>query len=369
MERQGFLRYADPRLGPRPDRGWLMYIAREVNPDFSYGRLHDPKFNRRYPYRLQVDCLSGDTRERRFVVHYLERKDELLARQAGAVLARLYWIGRDYLGVGPAKDRFVDVWLSRAGEAGGEAYQGSVYLHAIDEPRAPAEWVRELAHEYAHLTLPEIGPYTAPERWSNGYLGERLYLKWLLADNGHTQLWGACIDAAGYMRYQVAPLRDRFLEEGPLTPDRLRTDARGMDHLIGRLLAIEATHGPAPLREAFAHSTGPRRPQELDPALAAAVRRRGAARELDPEAVIPPQGRENPSYRILMPPGDWRIHVQTEGADALRAALEGAALREADPGRVDAAAWDASVARGLWRRLDLSADEPLQIRSIRATRR
>src|SRR5205807_32206 len=80
----------------------------------------------------------------------------------------------------------VDVWLMRDGLPGAEEAGNDIYLYAIGQDRAPAEWLREIAHEYSHLTLPVVGPFTSPERWGNGYLGERLLMQWLIrAAPGH----------------------------------------------------------------------------------------------------------------------------------------------------------------------------------------
>ena len=49
----------------------------------------------------------------------------------------------------------------------------------IDTSKPQAEACRELAHEYGHAVLPAIGGFKSPEDWANGYLGERLFLRWL----------------------------------------------------------------------------------------------------------------------------------------------------------------------------------------------
>jgi hypothetical protein len=379
--RAGSLTYLDRRLGEKmPERGWLLYIPRASNADYGARPTYDRKLNQPYPYGLHVDCNTGDTRERRFVVHFQRGSDEPLARKAGGLLARLYWIGRDYLGVGPARDRHVDVWLARSGKAGGEEYLGDIYLYAIDEPRAPAEWIRELAHEYSHVTLPEIGPYSAPEKWGNGYLGERLYLKWLLHDNGPTQIWDGTVDGTAYVERQIKPLRETFLNQGPLAPAATRTDGQGMAHLIGRVLAVEVTYGPSLLRAAFA-GVKTIEPRDLDTILARAVQRTKAPLEIDPLAHVPAQSRvDRPesgvprftraAYRVLMPPGDWKIQVRSDSPRQLRASLEAAALNKTAPSEPDAATWDAEISRGIWRRLDIVVPDGTwtEIRGIRIER-
>ena len=45
--------------------------------------------------------------------------------------------------------------------------------------RPEAEWLRELFHEYGHVTLPPIGGFRAPlEPYANGFIGETLGMMW-----------------------------------------------------------------------------------------------------------------------------------------------------------------------------------------------
>src|SRR5439155_15042666 len=119
-------------------------------------------------------------------------------------------------------------------------------------------WVRELAHEYGHLTLPNTGPYREPEQWGNGYLGERLYMKWMLVDNGMADVWDRPIDGAAYVANQIAPLRERFLNEGPDSRAAGLGNAEGMDFFIGELMYLEAAHGPVFFRRLIDHFATPR---------------------------------------------------------------------------------------------------------------
>src|SRR5207249_4997524 len=136
-----------------------------------------------------------------------------------------------YLEMVPA-EAVVDVWLMHGGEPGAEELGNDIYLYAIGRERAPAEWLREIAHEYSHLVVPVVGPFTAPEKWGNGYLGERLFLGWLVAAE-QTGVWGPHFDGAGYLANQVRPLRDRFLDAGPGSLSAARADAAAMERFIG----------------------------------------------------------------------------------------------------------------------------------------
>jgi len=85
----------------------------------------------------------------------------------------------------------VDVYLCWGGKAGGEQlfdidrnkngeYRvNTIYIYDLPSFKDPVEMCREVAHEYGHASLPFIGGFKDPEEWGNGYLGERLFLRWL----------------------------------------------------------------------------------------------------------------------------------------------------------------------------------------------
>lgn len=367
--REGTLRYLDRRLSPPPpERAW------QLSRPFARGPYRDPRYNQPYAFAVQVQRLISDPAlglisdgKAPIQVNYLRPSDAMLARRVASVMARIYWIVQDYLGRGPAgalsdgSDR-VHVWLRPDGQAGADEKQGHIYLWAIDEPRAPAEWVRELAHEYAHIYLPRIGPYTDPEPWANGYLGERLILKWLLFDNGVSDLWDRPISGSAYVANQVTPLRTRFLEEGPGSPAAGRTDAAGMDFLIGQVLAIEAAYGPAVVRRLLA---GYRAPQPRSLGLFLAEAMKDTPLRLDARAYIPnrsqvsePPAAGDPirlkkaSYWLFLPGGKWRLEAQGALPDGSAVRVELAETRPVGTGAWELRLPDESAA---WRRMELTA--------------
>lgn len=380
----GSLSYRDPRLRPVPPvRAWESTLARAPLSDERWGRARDPRFNVEYPHRLQV-LLRASLRapgQRRFVVHYREDAEAALARLAGSMLARLHWLAFDYLGrLCPPSEpgaEHVDLWLSTEGEPGGEEFGGHLYLFAVRVPRAPAEWARELAHEFAHRVLPRIGPYREPETWGEGYLGERLFLKWLLADNGVTDLWDGPVSAEGYLSQQIAPLRNRFLDEGPAAPAARRTDVSGMEFFIGQLLALEAAHGPHLLRDLFRHFITPR-PQNLPIYLETVQRSLSApVLEVAPPAFIPSasEWERGPgpevvartlAYWVFLAGGPWSISAAGELPEGTELFAEERRLGQ------HSGSWvlPESGPNGMWRRLRLVAPSGqfLRLRSLRLER-
>jgi hypothetical protein len=384
--RGGSLTYKDARLGGKiPPREWSLFVSRETQKDRDYGPAADPKFNVNYPGRLQVMCSTeeeGRGQERAFVIHFLRPEDETLARRVGGVMARLYWLGVDYLGVGPATGRYINVWLARHGEPGGEEYLKNIYLFAIDQARPAAEWVRELAHEYSHIFLPPVGEYTQPEKWANGYLGERLFLKWLLHDNPAAGVWSEPIDGAAYVANEVIPIRNAFLNAGPGAPVAAQRDDAGMKHFIGQVLAVEAAHGPQLLRPMLQKYLT-RRPEALGSYLGAAIGELKPLQfTLDPGVFIPQGSQVEPAgtglaatarirkaaYWLFLPGGTWHITLQGAVPDATTAALEGAPLR-----RQAGATWETAMpgANGAWRRFEITAPggQELGLQAIQITRK
>jgi hypothetical protein len=363
--REGVVRYVDPRLDSRPpERSWNAYPVRMP------AAVRDPKSNLPYPRLVRVQCRTGEDAPVRFAVHYLEPADEALALRVGGLLGRLYWLGQDYLGVAPgrsaARPAPLDVWLARSGRAGGEEYQGNIYLFDVAAPRAPAEWVREVAHEYSHVVLPLIGKYTAPEPWASGYLGERLFLKWLLADNGMTDVWDEPIDGAAYVAHQVAPPRTRFLEEGPASLTLERRDQEGMEFAIGQVLAIEATYGPKILRPLFAALNDPN-PEKLGATLAAVLPGTGTALfSLDGRLSIPSRTEPGPrpgelkraAYWLCLPQGEWRLRLAGTVPPGTTAAVDGRTLERA-PETPSVPEWRIRPGPlgATWRRLEVSCPE------------
>lgn len=92
----------------------------------------------------------------------------------------------------------VDFFLCFGGDPGGEQIfdyvpglppherdlvpVNTIYIYRLDTFKDPIEMAREVAHEYGHAILPGVGGFKQPEAWGNGYLGEKLFLKWIRDD-------------------------------------------------------------------------------------------------------------------------------------------------------------------------------------------
>ena len=148
-----------------------------------------------------------------------------------------------------------DVWLCANGQTGGEEWRSNLYLYDVEAPRSSIEWVREIVHEYSHLALPAIGGYSAPEYWANGYLGERLIVRWLIrASDGPARVetvWGDFSGAPNFDRLLIAPALAQYKKIGPSPAWLARTDEAGMRYFIGQALTFDDKYGSARLGDAL----------------------------------------------------------------------------------------------------------------------
>lgn len=187
--------------------------------------------------------------------------------------------------------QLVDVYLSWGGKAGGEQLftedrEGDrvrtanvIYIYDLASFANPVEMAREVAHEYGHATLPPIGGFKQPEDWGNGYLGERLYMKWLAKDLKSGVL--APVDAMGasareveaWVEKNVNPHISRVAQFGP---DELALSGEGwagIDAYTGLTLWAEEILGPRVLSRSM-ELTGSTSAKDIPNAIAMAVSER-----------------------------------------------------------------------------------------------
>ena len=189
-------------------------------------------------------------------VHYTEAQDASLAERTGKLLL----LARDTMVKNLKRapfnqDRPFDVWLCRTGDAGGEQWRDNLYLYDLDRKRSSIEWIREIVHEYSHLAFPAIGGFEEPEYWANGYLGERLIVRWIERRKDGPQLveslWGTFSGAANFNKLLIAPALKLYTQTGPSVAWINRKDADGMRYFIGQVLTMDDKYGGRALGEAM----------------------------------------------------------------------------------------------------------------------
>jgi hypothetical protein len=192
----------------------------------------------------QLICYAG--------IRAQHSSDEPLAQRIGSLLYLLREVMLEKSGYAPLTDgQPFTVWLSRpSGDGGGEQWRNNIYIYGIEDERSSIEWIRETAHEFSHLAFPIVGgDYTAPEAWANGYIGERLLLRWIAkgAYGGPPRLekvWGETFSGySNFDRKLITPPLNLFARIHLNKTWLERRDANGMDYLIGALLTIDDVSG------------------------------------------------------------------------------------------------------------------------------
>lgn len=255
-------------LPPRLESRWLPTLPVDATPlPYDLGTLIVPKTylpthaeepQHHWAFAKVVYVYSSDAGAPRLfcAVHYPGEANRALAVRIARLLALAHQTLTRKTGQEAANGTApFDVWLCTGGQSGGEQWRDNVYLYDLQTPRSSIEWLRETVHEYAHLALPAVGGYDAPEYWANGYLGERLLVRWFeRAPDGPARveaLWGDFSGAPNFDRLLLAPPLALYKKIGPSPAWLARKDEAGMRYLIGQALTFDDKYGAARLGDAF----------------------------------------------------------------------------------------------------------------------
>lgn len=184
----------------------------------------------------------------RFRVFTENEADQIkLGNPTAKTLARFWDMLRTRLSLDHSESfryRLVDVFLTTKGQAGGEQMFGEdpfeldefgkrprvmmIYIYQVNKWNRPIDRVRELAHEYGQTTLPKASGYPMPEPWTNGILGETLFLTWTRSLLAAGSLQPADVfnitlpELDAYLAEKATPRLRKAALEGPRT-DLLKT--------------------------------------------------------------------------------------------------------------------------------------------------
>ena len=145
-------------------------------------------------------------------------------------------------------------------EAAGRQIRNQIYLFNIFSERSPAEWLREVAHEYGHYILPGFAGFTAPEEWGNGVLGEQLFLHWIAQEQKAGRISPENLpfvtpeQLEEHLAKRVTPLLKRISSEGINLASLQQKNAEGMNYLCAATLYIDAVYQSKGLRDTFAYT-------------------------------------------------------------------------------------------------------------------
>ena len=238
----------------RVDRGVTLLLL-DGSAGHCLDSLTDPQIGWPFPAIVDIYAPDPDGSSRSILVcavHYQTTGDAALAEHVGRLLVLLRTVLTARSGHPPLFEGPFNVWMSRGDSTspGGEQWRNNLYFYDIGDGRSSIEWIREIAHEYGHLALPPVGGnYTDPEAWANGYIGERLMVRWLTdPQTAGPQLvesvWGRTF--SGYASFDaklIRPALSAFLSTGLSKSALAETDAGGMRYVIGLLLWVDQTKG------------------------------------------------------------------------------------------------------------------------------
>ena len=186
-----------------------------------------------------------------------------LATNALQALASFHQTALVYASWDPtASGQPIDLWITAQGAPGARSIGNNIYLYAASTPRTPAEWLREIAHEYGHIALPGIGGFTnTDDPWADGDLAELLLVKWLSASSAQPKVSVSFRAQRGITSFslasaeRLAAIRRRALiaaAAGKPNLARLKAnDTAARDYFLGLALRVETTAGPHLLAESL----------------------------------------------------------------------------------------------------------------------
>ena len=211
------------------------------------------------------DKLGETSYERRFVVCCQDRQGLPFAKKTARALLLLCNERKAHFRTDhPANQPVVNVWITGtkapgvSADVGGEQFENQIYLHNVETDRSPVEWMREIAHEYGHYSLPGISGFETPEEWGNGVLGERLYLKWILESIANGRLndenlgLGTREGLSGFVSEQVTPLMNEILRDGIDFKKLGSSNPASMNYYTGLALYIDSLYGSKTLFDIMA---------------------------------------------------------------------------------------------------------------------
>ncbi len=233
-----------------------LVVPKSYLPTLATEPQHGWKFAKVTYFYLPVSGPNSQKSALFCAVHYASGSDAPLAGRIAGLLALAHQTLVQKTGREAANGTAsFDVWLCAGGQSGGEQWRSNLYLYNLETPRSSIEWIREVVHEYSHLALPAIGGYDAPEYWANGYLGERLIVRWFQrTPNGPAEVgavWGDFRGASNFDRLLIAPPLALYKKIGPNAAWLSRRDEPGMRYLIGQALTFDDKYGSARLGDAF----------------------------------------------------------------------------------------------------------------------
>jgi len=196
-----------------------------------------------------------DTFTQKFRVMWTDKVNDNLVVELAKSVIYAESLTTAYIGMSPRftdKDGIVNFWITDQGEPGGELYNENIYIYSAMTERDGQEWIREIAHEYSHLTLPPVGGYTEPEWSASGYLGELLVMSWATRNERPKDFaYANELNPIDINLTQISTLVNNFVKNGLEGISETSSSKSAMDRFLGFALYVEGTRGARMLKTAF----------------------------------------------------------------------------------------------------------------------
>ncbi len=201
-------------------------------------------------------------------------KDPRVLAQLGPLMPSVN-TGKSTAEKSPEATALMRPWAPIAGSI--ESVPEEILFWKAGLARPEAEWLRELFHEYGHVTIPPVGGFRAPlETYANGFIGETLGMMWAashpaqfalqVGDKAATSSFVRSIaatsqapatapadngaelsaDIEGHLQTHAIPARASFVAQGPNAPLVEAGDEQALLYLSGLTVYLERVYG-APL--------------------------------------------------------------------------------------------------------------------------
>jgi len=245
------------RLASRPGPWRAFFFVA----DGREASARDPKFDLPFDRAYHGYVLDpANSRWRlRFVAHYAAaagagRRE--LAVNCTNLLLRSACLCQAHLGQAAGDPKPLHIWLAEGGKPGAESWGPNIYLLSAGAAREPAEWVREMIHEYGHAALPGVNHFGEPEPWANGRLGEQLLSRWLEDSraSGAEHPWLAA--DLGALAGDADRCLGEFVRSGLASALLDDHSAAGMDFYLGFVNYVERALGDRVLAAAMRLTVG-----------------------------------------------------------------------------------------------------------------
>lgn len=189
--------FAQIDLPSQSSPGAMLEVLHYISPMRTVKEMPETEWQFPYVSVGMAETAAGAGASVRFRVFSQSRASETpdeISQWVARMMVRLwdYAYYRCDLDHNPRTQKTVDVYLCKSGDSGSQQkfvydYQeldaadrpspkNLIAVYQIDKAKRGIQLSRELAHEYGHAVIPPAGGFEKPESYTNGDIGERVFL-------------------------------------------------------------------------------------------------------------------------------------------------------------------------------------------------